>query len=176
MILATVLFIIGLVALSLLLSLARKHTSPSNLERLATDLRPVDVDAFLNLTDEGEEQYLRDHLPAREFRKIQRERKLAAIEYVWAAGQNASILIRLAEAARGDAESEISAAGHKLLDSALRLRLYAFLTIPRLYLGILVPQAHVKRQPLADAYSSMTRQVVMLGCLRFPTHDVSSAL
>ena len=176
MTLAVVFLVLGLVALLTIVYLARGRHANSNLDQLASQLRPVDVDAFLNLTDEGEEQYLRDHLPAREFRKIQRERKLAAIEYVWAAGQNASILIRLAEAARSHLDPEISAAGQKLLDSALRLRLYAFLTIPRLYLGILAPQAHVKRQPLADAYSSMTRQVVMLGCLRFPTHDVSSAL
>ena len=176
MILAITLLIAGLCALALIIYLAKGHSSGQNLDQLALRLRPVNVDAFLNLTDEGEEQFLRDHLAPRQFRRIQRERKLAAIAYVWAAGANASILIRLAEAARSASDPEISAAGQKLLDSALRMRLYAFATIPRLYAGVLLPSAEFNRKPIADTYSLMTRQVVMLGCLRFPTYDVSSAL
>jgi hypothetical protein len=173
----TLLFLVlGLLALGLVAYLANgRHSSKGSLDQLASRLRRVDVDAFLNLTDESEEQFLRQRLPAWEFRKILRERKLAAVEYVWGAAQNASILIQLAEAARQDPDPDVAAAGQKLLDSAVRLRLYAFMTVPQLYLGILFPQANVSRS-VAESYGAIRRQVVMLGCLHYPTHDMSSAL
>lgn len=172
---AAVLLLLGLAALFAFLYFARANRSRDDLERLASRLRRVDVDAFLNLTDEREEEFLRDRLPPPEFRKLQRERTLAAIEYVWVAGKNASILIRLAEAARHHADSEIATAGQKLLDRALRLRLYALATIPRLCLGMVFPRT-IGSRAVAESYGTMVRQVVMLGCLRYPTHDMASAL
>jgi hypothetical protein len=175
MTIATFFLLLGLAALLLFLYSARRNRSPENLEHLTSRIRPVDVDAFLNLTDESEEEYLRNLLPAPQFRKIQRERTFAAIEYVRVAGKNASILIQLAEAARRNADPEIAAAGQKLLDSALRLCLYALATVPRLYFTMLFPRAIGSRQ-VAESYGSLVRQMVMLGCLRYPTHDIASAL
>jgi hypothetical protein len=100
---------------------------------------------------------------------------LAAVEYVRCAAQNAAILIRLGEAARLSADPEIVTAAERLLDNALRLRLYALQAVPRLYVAILLPG--IARTPctFADTYDRMTRQVVMLG-LRYPTHGMSAAL
>jgi len=175
MTIAAFLLIVGLIAIFALVYFARGNRSHQDLEQLASHLRPVDVNAFLNLTDQREEEFLRKRLPAAEFRRIQRERTLAAIEYVWVAGKNASILIRLAEAARQSPDPEICAVGQKLLDRALRLRLYALATVPRLYIGILFPRA-IGSRSVAESYGGMVRQVVMLGCLRYPTHDIASAL
>ena len=167
----------ALVALLLLVYLVKgHHTTGGDLDDLAARLQPVDVDAFRNLIDEREEDYLRERLSAREFRSIQRERMLAAVEYVWCAAQNAAILIRLGEAAKLDSDPAISAAAGKLVDNALRLRLYAFQAIPRLYLGILFPHTSLKPYFIAETYDIMTRQVVMLGCLHYPTRGMSSAL
>jgi hypothetical protein len=169
--------VLGVMALLLIVYLAKgRHGTGGNLDHLASQLRPIDVEAFRNLIDEREEEFLRAHLPAREFRGIHRERSLAAVEYVWCAAQNAAILIRLAEAAKLDADPATSAAAGKLLENALRLRLYAFQAVPRLYLGILLPWAGGKPGFVADTYDTMTRQVVMLGCLQFPTRGMSSAL
>ena len=129
--------IIGLLAFGLIVHLAKGHLSTDdNLEKLASQLRHVDVSAFCNLIAASEQEFLRDHLPPREFRTIHRERMLAAVEYVRCAAQNAAILIRLGESARQHSDPAIRATGEKLLDSGLALRLYAFRLVPRLYLSM----------------------------------------
>jgi len=176
MILPLVLAIVGVLALFLIIYLAKGHHGSGNLDTLAAQLKPIDVDAFRNLIDEREEAFLRERLPAKEFRSLHRERTLAAIEYVRCAAQNAGILIRLAEAAKLAPDPAVSAAAEKLLENALRLRLQSFQVVPRLYLGILVSRAGLAPHFVADGYDTLTRQVVMLGCLQYPTRGMSSAL
>jgi len=65
MIIPLIFVAIGLVALLLLVYLfAGRILLAGNLNELVTQLRPVDVNAFRNLIDESEQQYLREHLPA----------------------------------------------------------------------------------------------------------------
>src|SRR5712692_6900321 len=116
----------GLLGLFLILYLAKGLRSRGgDLGELAARLRPIDVDAFRNLIDEREEEYLRAHLPRKEFRNIHRERMLAAVEYVWCATRNTSILITIGEASKLSPDPAVAAAADKLLENALRLRLYA---------------------------------------------------
>jgi hypothetical protein len=100
----------------------------------------------------------------------------AAVEYVRCAAHNASILMRLGDAARQHSDPSVREAGEKLLESGLRLRLYAIQVIPRLYLSMAFPNAKPTADILADTYDNMGRQVVTLSCLHFPTHGMSSAL
>jgi hypothetical protein len=177
MILPAVFAVLGLIALLVILHIAKgHHATGGSLDQLALQLRSVNVDAFRNLIDEREDEYLRQHLRPSEFRSIQRERRLAAIEYVRCAARNAAILIRLAEAARQNHNPAVAQAAERLLDNAFRLRLYSFRVVPRLYLGVLLPGASLAPTGLADAYDTITRQVVMLGCLQYPTRGMSSAL
>jgi hypothetical protein len=167
----------GILALIFIVVLAKGQlSSGDNLGELASRLRPIDVEAFRNLIDEGEENFLRERLTAREFRSIYRERMLAAAEYVWCASQNAGILTRLAEAARQDPDPATTAAAEKLLDNALRLRLYAFQVVPRLYLAALLPWTGCKPIFAADTYDTITRQFVMLGCLQYSAREASPVL
>ena len=177
MTLAVVFVFIGLIALALIIYLAKGHlNSRSDLQKLSTQLRPVDVAAFCNLISSNEQEFLRDHLPPHEFRTIHRERMLAAVEYVRCAAHNAAILIRLGESARQHSDPAIRDTAQKLVDNGLRLRLYAFQLVPRLYLSMAFPKLGPASGVLADTYDTMSRQVVMLGCLQFPTHGMSSAL
>ena len=177
MILAAVFAVLSLIALVAIFHLARGHHAVGgDLDELASQLQSVDVSAFRNLIDEREEEYLRCNLPPSEFRAIQRERKLIAIEYIWCAARNAAILIRLAEAAREASDPAIAEAAGKLLNNAVGLRLYAFRVVPRLYLSVLLPGSSLVPIRVADAYDTLTRQVVMLGCLQYPTRGISSAL
>jgi len=177
MTIAFVFGIIGLLAFALIVHLAKGHlTTDGNLENLASQLRHVDVGAFCNLIAAGEQEYLRDHLPPREFRTIHRERMLAAVEYVRCAAHNAAILIRLGESARQHSDPVIRATGERLLDNGLRLRLYAFQLVPRLYLSMAFPNFGPVPDVLADTYDTMNRQVVRLSSLQFPTYGMSSAL
>jgi hypothetical protein len=150
--------------------------SASVLENPAEHIRAVDVEAFRNLVDPNEEEFLRTNLPPAEFRRIQRQRLRAAVEYVSCAAQNAAILLRLADAGRRSSDPATAEAAEKLVDNAIRLRLYALHAIPRLYLGMILPGSRISPVRIAESYEQMTRLVVMLGCLQYPTRGVSAAL
>src|SRR5579863_7869830 len=166
----------GLVGLFLILYLARGlQTKGGDLDELVAQLRPIDMNAFRNLIDEREEEYLRGHVPGREFRSIHRQRRLAAVEYVWWAARNTSILMSLGEAARQSPDPTVAAAANKLIENALRLRLYALQAVPRMYLSMLFPSAGKAPQFVAETYDAMVRQAVVLGCLRHPARGMASA-
>src|SRR5262249_37055772 len=75
--------LVACISLLLIIFLFRGHSQQGgDLDQLAAQLRPIDVNAFRNLIDEREEQFLRKRLPAGLFRSIHRERMFAAAEYV----------------------------------------------------------------------------------------------
>ncbi|HWH58044.1 MAG TPA: hypothetical protein VN682_10465 [Terriglobales bacterium] len=155
--------VLGLLALLLLAKgywFARNTQLPST-----SELLPIDVDAFRNLIDENEELYLRERLPGGEFRRVQRERMLAAVEYVRAAYANAGILVRIAEAARESADPKTAEAAGKLFDNAVQLRWYAVQVIPRLYFKMLFPGTSRAPRNLFDRYDILTHQALVLGRL-----------
>ncbi len=146
------------------------------LENPTEHIRAVDLEAFRNLVDPDEEEFLRTNLPSSEFRRIQRERLRAAVEYVSCAAQNAAVLLRLADAGRRSPDPATAEAAEKLVQNALRLRLYALQAIPKLYLGMVLPGTRISAVGIAERYEQMTRLVVLLGCLQYPTRGVSAAL
>jgi len=172
-----ILAVLAFLALVFLVRLARGRASVSKvLENPTEHIRSVDVEAFRNLVDRDEEEFLRTNLPPAEFRKIQRERLRATVEYVSCAAQNAGVLLRLADAGRRSSDPATAEAAEKLVNNALRLRLYALHTIPRLYVGMIFPGARISPAGIAESYEQMTRLVVLLGCLQYPTRGVSAAL
>jgi hypothetical protein len=176
---ATPLIFVLLACLALLLIIylfAGRNSNRADLDALAAQLQPIDVNAFRNLIDDREEEFLRERLPAREFRSIHRERMIAAAEYVWGAARNAAILIRLAEAGKADPDPTVATAAENLLENALRFRLYAFQVVPRLYLSAVVPYVNHAPQAIAEQYDLMSHQMVMLQCLRTPSRGVSGAI
>jgi len=175
MIFSSIFVAIGLAALGLQLWLRRGHADSKVLKNPAEHLRSVDIQAFRNLIDPEEEDFLRRHLPPAEFRKIQRERLRAAVEYISCAGQNAAILLRIGEAARRSPDPATAEAAKRLVDHAVRLRLYALQAIPQLYVGIIFPSWRPSSLRVVESYEQVTRQVVRLG-LQYPVHGVSAAL
>jgi len=161
------LVLIALMALVLIYAVRGKTSPVAEWDDLIGHTRPVDIDAFRNLIDPAEEDFLRQNLPPGEFRVIQRERLRAAVEYVSCAAHNAAVLVRLGEAARASSDPKIAQAGRQLLDSALRLRLYALLSMIRLYLGIAFPGAHLSAGTLADNYQHLS---TLAGHLVFMQH------
>jgi hypothetical protein len=145
------------------------------LENPGAHLRAVDIDAFRNLIDPEEEEFLRAFLEPSEFRRIQRQRLRAAVEYIHCAAHNAALLLHMAEAARRSPDAEVAARAEQLIDNAIRLRLYALQAIPRLYIAMVLPLGNSSTIRVADRYEQMTRQVVMLG-LQYPTGTIASTL
>jgi hypothetical protein len=172
-----ILVLVAFVGLGFLITLAKGRASASKvLENPTEHIRAVDLAAFQNLVDPDEEAFLRTYLAPAEFRKIQRERLRAAVEYVSCAAQNAAVLVRLADAGRRSPDPATAEAAEKLVQNALRLRLYALHAVPRLYLGMILPGARISPAIIAERYEQMTRLVVLLGCLQYPTRGVATAL
>jgi hypothetical protein len=125
MILSFTLVFVALAVLLLLLYLEGGHNaSIQRLDDLAGCTRPVDLNAFRNLMDPKEEDFLRSNLLPRDFRAIQRERAISAIDYILNAMHNAAVLLRLGEAATRSSNQSIALAGRRLAENAIRLRAY----------------------------------------------------
>lgn len=169
----TLSFTLIFVALAILLLLlyieGGQNSSVKGLEDLAGRTRPVDLEAFRNLVDPQEEEFLRASLRPPEFRAIQRERMRAALEYVRNTSHNASCLLHLGEAAARSADSGISQAGRQLVDSALRLRVYALLSGTMLYLRMLLPGTRLSYGRLADKYQHLSALASQLALMQYPT-------
>jgi|HubBroStandDraft_4_1064222.scaffolds.fasta_scaffold608449_2 hypothetical protein len=172
-----ILVVVAFLAVGLLIRLSKgRALTPEVLENPTGHIRAVDVEAFRNLVDPDEEEFLRSHLHPPEFRRVQRERLRAAVEYVSCAAKNAAILLQLADAGRRSSDPATAEAAEKLVDNAIRLRLYASLAIPRLYLGMILPGTYISPVRVAERYEQMTRLAVLLGCLQYPTRGISAAL
>lgn len=168
---ATVLFLVlALLAVIFFLGVARgRSSSVRQLSDLPGQTRPVDIVAYRNLVDPEEEEYLKQNLPAADFRRIQRERLRAARDYVRCAASNAAVLLRIGEAARASGDPGIAQAGQDLVNQALRLRLYASVAEGKLLLGIMMPTVHISAPAISDAYENLTSSVTRLGRLqRYP--------
>jgi hypothetical protein len=177
MIITLILVLAGLVALGLLVHIARKRASTARSpETLARRIQPVDIEAFRNLVDLAEEEYLRTHLAPSQFRAVQRQRLRAAVEYVACAARNAEIMVNLGEAARRSSEVAVADAGAKLVDSAVRLRMFALRARAKLYVGILFPGVHISPAGLPESYERMNGIVLLLGRLQQPDRSPSAAL
>ncbi len=176
MIIPILLIFASCVVLAFLFHLAKgRALTTGQLENPSQHLRSVDVEAFRNLIDPAEEEFLRVRLLPAEFRRIQRERLRAAVEYVWAVAQNAAILLQVGQGARQSSDRETAASGQNLVEAAFRLRLYALQALMVLYLGILLPGRRISVVRIAEGYEQMTHQVTMLGLL-YPLRGVPAAL
>jgi len=135
---------------------------------LSERLRPVDLEAFRNLTDEEEERFLRTNLPPAEFRSLQRQRMRAAVDYVAGISHNAGILLSLGQIARHSPDAQVAEAGRHLVDSASRLRLYSLIATAKLYRRIVLPGASLESAPIVGRYEQMKDRAALLSRLRDP--------
>lgn len=140
------------------LSLEPQSIEPS---RLATEPMALDIAAFRNLVDPAEEEFLRANLTRQLFRKIQRQRLHAAVEYVQCAAGQARLLVRLADATRDERTGDLPHISEELVAAAIRLRALSLLVLLSLYVRIVFPGL---RMPLIEM-PAMYEHVVGLGQL-----------
>jgi hypothetical protein len=140
-----------------------------NAGELLVALRPVDMQAFRNLTDPAEEAYLRRALPPSDFRHIQRLRLRAAAEYVSRLAYNASLLMRLGASARHHADSEVAKAAQEMMAGALELRLNAVLALCVLYARMMIPQTELRVSGVLDSHNRTRADMVRFSRLQAPT-------
>lgn len=159
----------GFVALVAMYFFARGHCesvkSITDLEGLTT---PIDLIAFQRLIDPREREFLRQHLPRKRYRRVQRRRNVASIYYVRCAAQNAALLIRVGESLRDTPDQEVRANAARLTESAIRLRFFAVAAILKLFFAVLFPDLDLSVASLSARYSRMADSVQRLSSLTTP--------
>jgi len=139
---------------------------------MAEAIRPIDVEAFRNLIDPSEDDYLRRRLPPGQFRAVRRERLRAMAAYVQIAANNASVLVRAGQAAAASPNPQIVEAAYQLVNDALLLRRNAALALARIYLALLWPNSGIAAVRVAERYERLSGAAMLLGRLQNPAVPV----
>jgi len=139
---------------------------------LAHQIQPIDVEAFRNLTDPAEDDYLRQRLPASELRRVRRERLRAMAVYVQVAARNATVLIHAAQGALNSSDSYTASAARELVSDALHLRRNAAFALVRIYVALAWPNAGFPAAPVLDGYRQLHGSAMLLGRLQSPATPV----
>jgi hypothetical protein len=135
-------------------------------------IRPIDIEAFRNLINPAEDQYLRCRLPARQFRKVRRERLRAMAAYVQVVGQNAAVLVRSGEAALASGDARIAEAAGQLVNDALLLRRNTTVAMARIYLAMAWPNSKFAAVRVVERYERLSGAAMLLGRLQNPAVPV----
>lgn len=159
-----------LVIVLLLAYTRRERLAVRTVEELMAHSKPVDLECFRNLTDSSEEEYLRENLPASEFRTIQRARVRASLEYVQRTSHNAALLLRIGENARHSSDSGVARAGEQLVQSALQLRVYSVMTTVLLYARLLAPTVRISASSFVERYEGLRDRTAGLIRLQLPAN------
>jgi hypothetical protein len=177
MMIALILVVLAALSLVFMFWVAKGRSSAiSRVADLPRHLRLVDIHAFRVLVDPSETQFLWSKLPRAEFRKIQRQRLRAAVQYITCAADNAAVLLRIGEAARRSPDSSVAEAGERLVNAAIRLRIFSFQVMLKLSFEMIHPGARVSGGDLAESYERMTSLVFLLGRLQRPAAGTAAAL
>lgn len=164
-------FALGLAVILLLFRVVRgQSVAIASIGDLEGQTIPVDLAAFRNLMDPADEAYLRSRLDRGEFRRIKRMRAIAATEYVGRVAHNAAILLRLGEMARGSTDPHTVAEAQRLVNGAIRVRLYAFVLTCTLYLEVVFPVTPTSPLRFVTAYQELVNRVTNLTRLQQPAY------
>jgi hypothetical protein len=138
----------------------------------AVAIRPIDVDAFRNLIDPAEHNYLRRRLPPARYRAVRRERLRAMAAYVHVASSNAGVLVRVGQAALASGDPQVAGAAQQLVNDALLLRLNTAVALTRIYLALAWPHSEFAAVRVVDRYERLSGAAMLLGRLQNPAVPV----
>ena len=142
---------------------------------LAAQIQPIDVEAFRNLVDPLEDDYLRRRLPAAEFRLVRRERLRAMAAYVSIASTNAAVLVRMGQSALTARDAQTAEAARQLVNSALLLRRNAAFVLFRIYVALAWPNSGLAIVSILRGYEQLNGTAMLLGRLQNPVAPVRIA-
>jgi uncharacterized protein YunC (DUF1805 family) len=171
--LAIVLVTAAVIALGIILRLAvARSLQARGSAALDATIHPIDIEAFRNLIDPAENEYLRRRLPAAEFRVVRRERLRAMAGYVHIAASNAAVLVRVGEVALASGDSRISGAAQEVVNDALLLRRNTTVAMARIYLALAWPNSGFAAVRVVDRYEQLSGAAMLLGRLQNPAVPV----
>ena len=173
MILAIILVIVGAVGLTFILGITvSRSLRVSEDSRLSAKIQPIDVEAFRNLVDPAEDDYLRRRLSASEFRLVRRQRLRAMAAYIQTAGRNAAVLVLMGQGALAAPEAETAEAARRLVDNALLLRRNAAFALFRIYVALAWPNSGLAAVSVLHNYERLNGSAMLLGRLQRPAVPV----
>jgi hypothetical protein len=171
--LAIVIVIAAVLALGIILRLAVSQTlQVKQGGNLSGAIHPIDIDAFRNLINPAEDEYLRSCLLPSQFRMVRRERLRAMAAYVHAIGHNAAMLVRIGEAALASGDGRVAEAAQQLVNDALLLRRNAAVGLARIYIALAWPNSGFAAVRVADRYEQLSGAAMLLGRLQNPSRAV----
>ena len=171
--LAIVIVIAAALALVIMLRLAVTQSLQTKRSAdLNGAIRPIDVEAFRNLINPAEDEYLRRRLPPGQFRVVRRERLRAMAAYVQLIATNATLLLSVGEAALATEDARLAKAARQLVNDALLLRRNAIVALARIYLALAWPNSGFGAIRVADRYEQLSGSAMLLGRLQNPSIPV----
>lgn len=171
--LAIVIVIAAGLALGIILRLAvTQGLQAKRSTDLAVSIRPIDIEAFRNLINPAEDDYLRRRLPANRFRGVRRERLRAMAAYVHVAANNAAALVRVGEAALASGDTRLAEAAQQLVNDALLLRRNTTVALARIYLALAWPNSGFAAVRVVERYERVSGTAMLLGRLQNPAVPV----
>ena len=168
--------LLGLLLAAVLLRATRGQSVRLGKLELEGHSQPVDLAAFCNLIDPAEAEFLRLRLSPVQFRAVERQRLRAAAEYGQCIARNASILLHLGKAVARQNDLETAAAARAIVNSALRLRVNAFLALAVIYTRIAFPGARISLGRVVGAYQNLTDKAQRLGQLQNPADRAQTSV
>ncbi|HZP02394.1 MAG TPA: hypothetical protein VFD30_19080 [Terriglobia bacterium] len=173
MILAVIFVVAAALALIFILGISfSRGLQLSNTGSLAARIQPVDLEAFRNLADPAEDDYLRRRLPPAEFRAVRRRRLRAMAAYVQVAARNATVLVRIGQAALAARDPRTAEAAYQLVHQALLLRRNAALALLRIYVALAWPNSGPAASLIVRGYEQLNGSAMLLGRLQNPAEPV----
>jgi hypothetical protein len=171
---AVLLVIAAVLALMVILGVAvtRNRELARNRAAVSIELQPIDVEAFRNLIEPSEDDYLRRRLAPAQFRTVRRERLLAMAAYVQVAAQNANVLLRAGKAALASGDPRLAEAAHRLVNDASLLRINAAVALTRIYIEWAWPRSTTAALPVIAGYEKISGSAMLLGRLQNPSVPV----
>jgi hypothetical protein len=168
MTLAVTIVIAAILALALILRIAISHSLQAPDGSRAGQIQPVDVEAFRNLINPAEDDFLRSRLSSHQFRVVRRARLRAAASYVRVAGRNSAVLIRIGEAALAGGDPRTAEAARQLVGDAILLRRNAALALVRIYVALAWPHSGSATEHLVETYERLNGSAMRLGRMQNP--------
>jgi len=167
-------FLIVAAVLALIFILGLTFTRSRQLVRGggAGRIQPIDIEAFRNLVDPAEDEYLRRRLGAADFRRVRRERLFAMAAYVRVAARNAAVLVRVGQSALAASDPHTTEAARQLVDNALLLRRNATFALLRIYAALAWPTSGLAATPVLRGYERLSGSAMLLGRLQNPAMPV----
>ena len=176
MTLAIILVVAALVSLALIVGAAVSRTLQLSVRsNLAGQIEPIDVEAFRNLINVADDEFLRESLAPKQFRTVRRARLRATSAYVLQAGRNAASLIRIGQAGLASSDLRTQQAAQELINDALLLRRNAALALLRIYVALVWPNSALPGAGIAERYEHLSGSAMLLGRLQNPAASVRLA-